>query len=133
MGNFFKIFNQATFFQDAIHLKRHRLRLYGRRTTEEEIVKEISRLLLGDDTRKQEPLSVSDAARALGYCRNSIYKYVKMAVEKYHLLEYDNNRRIVLPKNPKLKFQRFYKRIKSNRMIVKRAQIMTIICTMIYF
>jgi hypothetical protein len=93
-------------------LKRHRLRLYGRRTTEEEIVKEISRLLLGDDARKQEPLSVSDAASALGYCRTSAYKYVKKAVEKYHLLEYDNNGRIVLPKNPKLKFQRFYKRHK---------------------
>jgi len=71
------------------------MRLYGKHATEEEIVKEISRLLLGDHNTRQEPLPVSDAARALGYCRTNIYKYVKMAVEKYHLLAYDKNGRIM--------------------------------------
>jgi Mn-dependent DtxR family transcriptional regulator len=86
------------------------MRLYGNRVIEEEMAKEVSRLLLGDPNTRQEPLSVSEAARALGYSRNTVYRYVKKAVEKYHLLGYDNNGRIVLPENTKLEFQRFDKK-----------------------
>lgn len=91
-------------------MKQHRMRLYGKKATEEEITNEISKLLLGDSDRRQIPLTVSDAARTLGYTRSAIYFYVKKAVEKYHLLQYDPNGRLSLPKNKtQLEFQRFSK------------------------
>ena len=84
-------------------------RLYGKSVTEEEIVNEVSRLLLGDCERRQDPLSVTDAARILGCSRETVYSYVKKAVEKYHILEY-NNGKISLPDNSRLdKFRQFDK------------------------
>lgn len=85
------------------------MKLYGKHATEEEITKEISRLLLGDPYRRQAPLTISDAARTLGYTRSTIYFYVKKAVEKYHILEYDDSRRIKIPEKPETEFQRFGK------------------------
>lgn len=85
------------------------MRLYGKHATEEEITNEVSRLLLGDADRRQVSLTVSDAARTLGYTRSTIYFYVKKAVEKYHTLEYDNNGRIKIPEKSETEFQRFDK------------------------
>jgi hypothetical protein len=87
------------------------MRLYGKKSTEEEIAREISRLLLGDQDRREGPISVTDAARTLGYTRATVYNYVKKAVEKYHMLEYKNGR-ICLPENSKqlMKFRRFDKK-----------------------
>lgn len=76
------------------------MRLYGKSATEEEIAKEVSRLLLGDPDRRQPPTSVTETARMLGYTRATIYEYVKKAVTKYHTLEYKDGR-ISLPENSK--------------------------------
>src|SRR5574340_99483 len=45
-------------------------------------------------------MSVTDKARILGCSRETVYNYVKKAVEKYHILEYKNGR-ISLPNNSK--------------------------------
>lgn len=88
-----------------------RTRLYGKSATEEDIAREISRLLLGDQDGRQDPLSVTDTARALGYTRTTVYNYVRKAVEKYKTLEYKNGK-ICLPENSKqlMKFRRFDKK-----------------------
>lgn len=92
-------------------MKGRQTRLYGKKSTEEDIVKEISRLLLGDPERYQDPLSVTDTAKTLGYTRTTVYNYVKKAVEKYKTLEYKNGR-ICLPDSSKqvMKFRRFDKK-----------------------
>jgi hypothetical protein len=52
-------------------LKKHKIRLYGKKATEEMIANEVSWILLGDCTRRLDPLSISDTARALGYARKA--------------------------------------------------------------
>lgn len=88
------------------------MRLYGKRSTEEEITKEVARRLLGDTHRDQDPLSVSEVAITLGYTRHTVYNYVERAV-KNGLLEYDGqNGKLVIPSNlkrPELVFRRFDK------------------------
>lgn len=85
------------------------MRLYGKRASEEEFAREVSRLLLGDPLKRTYPLPVSHIARTLGYTRETIYRYIRKAVKKYHLLEYDDRGRIVVPNKPRLEFQRFDK------------------------
>jgi predicted DNA-binding protein YlxM (UPF0122 family) len=74
------------------------MRLYDKRATEEQITKEVTRLLLGDT--EQYPLSVSEVAATLGYSRDNVYNYVKKAV-KNGLLEYGKNGYLVIPTNKK--------------------------------
>jgi len=91
-------------------LNKTRMRLYGKNATEEEVTREVSRLLLGDWERRQSPMSVTDTARMLGYARTTIYDYIKKAVEKYHILEYKDGK-VVLPESSKqlAKFRQFDK------------------------
>lgn len=84
-------------------------RLYGKNATEEEIIKEVSRLLLGDFERRQDPISVADTAKMLGCSRDTVYSYVKKAVEKYHILEYKNGRISLPDKKQPEKFRQFDK------------------------
>jgi predicted DNA-binding protein YlxM (UPF0122 family) len=82
------------------------MRLYGKRSTEEKITKEIVRLLLGQD----EILSVQDVAIRLGFSRDHIYNYIQKAV-RTGLLVYGPTGRLAIPANlgPELGFRRFSK------------------------
>lgn len=59
-----------------------RLELYGRPCNKEDIAREVARLYLGNEDRKQQPLGVSEIATKLGYTeRKSVYNYMEMASE----------------------------------------------------
>jgi hypothetical protein len=68
--------------------------LYGKRVTKEEIMKEVV-CLLGD--KENDPLTVREVAKKLGYDKDTIYRYAEMAV-KEGLIKY-YNKRLVIPTN----------------------------------
>ncbi|MDE1841878.1 MAG: helix-turn-helix domain-containing protein [Thaumarchaeota archaeon] len=89
-------------------MKRKNKRLYGKRATKDQIMKEVVRLLLG--TGHDDPLTVTDTATTLGYARDTIYQYIAMAV-KGGLLKCINGK-LVIPTNQKTgirAFKRFNK------------------------
>lgn len=67
------------------------IKLYGKPATEDEIISEVVRLLLGDAERKIDPMSVSDVMRQLGCNRQTVYNYREKAIAK-GLVELDGNR-----------------------------------------
>ncbi len=81
-----------------------RIRLYGKRTTEEQITQEIFNLLHGNDQRPY-PLSVAEIAKIFGVNRNTIYNYIKrMKLQK------SQTGRLELPKIPiEKQFRQFNK------------------------
>ncbi|MGC1709848.1 MAG: helix-turn-helix domain-containing protein [Nitrosotalea sp.] len=92
-------------------MKKRKLRLYGKRATQEEIIKEILRLLRGDREKGEDPLSVGDIADRLGFVRSNVYCYTRKAA-KAGLMEYDNSRRLSIPTNhtSEVSFRRFNER-----------------------
>jgi hypothetical protein len=99
------------FFHKGRRKKKRRLRLYGKRSTPEEITKEILKLLHGDKVNGIEPLSVQDIAKILGLSRDTIYEYAKKAV-KAGLLKLGNGRNLCIPTNQisKTSFKLFSRR-----------------------
>lgn len=89
-------------------MKKRKLRLYGKRATKEQITKEILRLLRGDRTNGEDPLSAEDVAIKLGLVKSTVYYYTRIAV-KEGLLELDNPRRLSIPTNhsSEVSFRRF--------------------------
>lgn len=87
-------------------MKKHRLRLYGKRSTKEEITNEIVRLLLG----KEEILTVQDVAKRLGFNRDTVYTYIQNAV-KAGLISYKPSGMLAISANlgTELGFRRFGK------------------------
>ena len=92
-------------------MKKHKLRLYGKRATQEQIMQEILRLLRGDREKGEDPLSIIDIADRLGFTRSNVYRYTRKAV-KAGLLEYENPRRLSIPTNhtSEVSFRRFNER-----------------------
>ena len=85
-----------------------RIKLRGRRATEEKITQEVSDLLHGNGTRPY-PLSVTETAKLLGVCRSTVYNYLK----RMKTLDKSNTGRFKLPKIPQEKrFIQFNKRHK---------------------
>lgn len=80
--------------------------MYGKRSTEKNIMDEVVRLLLG----QEEVLSVDDVAKRLGFKRGSVYRYIQSAVRN-GLLSYGHNGRLSIPANlgTELVFRRFNK------------------------
>lgn len=79
-------------------LIRQRLRLYGRPATKEDIAKEVSRLYLGDKTKRQEPCSPTQIKETLGFnSRQTVYTYLEMACELGHLQK-DETGKFIQPK-----------------------------------
>lgn len=76
---------------------RKRLRLYGKPSSKDLICREISKLLLGDSNKNQDPISKADIGRKLGYGRTQIHEYCKLA-EKLGYLEIDEDGKAKLPK-----------------------------------
>jgi len=81
-----------------------RIRLYGKRTTEEQITQEIFNLLHGNGQRPY-PLSVAEIAKIFDVNRNTIYNYIKrMKLQK------SQTGRLELPKIPiEKQFRQFNK------------------------
>ncbi len=81
-----------------------RIRLYGKRTTEEQITQEIFNLLHGNDQRPY-PLSVAEIAKIFGVNRNTVYNYIKrMKLQK------SQTGRLEIPKIPiEKQFRQFNK------------------------
>lgn len=88
--------------------RRKNKRLYGKRATKEQIMKEVVRLLLG--SKDYDPLTVEATAAKLGYKKATIYNYIKMAI-KHDLLKF-NDGKLAIPTNQNRKafaFKRFSK------------------------
>ncbi len=103
-------FSSRPFFEkkERVAKRKKNKRLYGRRATKEQIMKEVVCLLLGNE--KEDPLTVTDTARTLGYNRDTIYDYISMAVNA-GFLKY-NKGKLAIPTNQKssaLAFKRFNK------------------------
>ena len=81
-----------------------RIRLYGKKTTEEQITQEIFNLLHGNGQRPY-PLSVAEIAKIFDVNRNTIYNYIKrMKLQK------SQTGRLELPKIPiEKQFRQFNK------------------------
>jgi len=81
-----------------------RIRLYGKRVTEEQITREIFNLLHGNDQRPY-PLSVAEIAKIFDVNRNTVYNYIKrMKLQK------SQTGRLNLPKIPiEKQFRQFNK------------------------
>jgi len=82
-----------------------RVKLRGRRPTEEKIAQEISDLLHGEGARPY-PLSVTETAKLLGVCRTTVYNYLK----RMKSLNKSSTGRFRLPRIPQEKrFKKFNK------------------------
>lgn len=89
--------------------RKKRMRLYGKRATESQIINEIVRLLLG--SANERPLTVEEIGPILGCHKATVYAYIKKAA-KSGLLTYHGNNRLVIPTNNRdnIIFYRFDKR-----------------------
>lgn len=76
-----------------------RIRLYGKKVTEDELAKEISNQLLGNKARGILPKTVQEVARDLDITRKTVYNYRDLAVE-LKLLEVDESGEAKLPEIP---------------------------------
>lgn len=72
--------------------KEIRIRLYGKRATEKEIIDEIVRLHFGNLKKQQKPLGYSEIARKMGITRPTVYHFRKLAIKqgKIELDQYEN-------------------------------------------
>jgi len=82
-----------------------RMRLNGRRTTEIQILQEISDMIHGTGSRPY-PIPITEVAKMLGVSRGTIYSYIK----RMKGISKSNTGRFVLPKIPsEKKFRQFNK------------------------
>ena len=84
-----------------------RLRLYGKPASQEDIAKEVSKLLLGNMRRGIMPKSMTEISRTIAYSRDTIYVYKNLAIELGYL-ELDQDGKAKLPeKTAQTAFKRF--------------------------
>ena len=55
--------------------------MYGKPATKEEIAKEVTRLLFGNERKHQKPLTISEIAIALNFERMTVYRYKDLSIE----------------------------------------------------
>ena len=80
-----------------------RMRINGKRSSEEKITLEITKLLHGNGYRPY-PLSVTETAKLLGVCRSTVYNYLK----RIQSLEKSRTGRFKFPKIPQEKQFRLF-------------------------
>jgi len=87
-----------------------RKRLYGKISSEDDIAREIARLLLGEPKRGLMPKSVKEVMQIMSYnSRTTFYAYRQRAIDK-GFLELDENDKPILPaKTPQTMFKQFTK------------------------
>ena len=87
-----------------------RVRLYGKKATQEQITNEIHLLLHGNAERPY-PLTAVETARALGVCRKTVYNYIHKFPRQDGIAKLDSGL-YNLPKNLAASFRHFNKRHK---------------------
>jgi len=90
-----------------------RLRLYGKPATQEEIAKEVSKLLLGDLRRQIMPKNITEIGRAMAYSRDTVYYYKNLAID-LKFLELDQDGKAKIPE--KIAHTAFKKFTEDNRL-----------------
>jgi len=93
-----------------------RIRLYGKKTSQEKITKEIRDLLEGNASRPY-PLTIAEIAKMLGVCRQTVYNYInRISKEKIPRLPSGH---FFLPKTLESEFRAFNKHhpITSDRLV----------------
>ncbi len=87
-----------------------RKRLYGKIASEDDIAREIARLLLGEPKRGLMPKSVKEVMQIMSYnSRTTFYAYRQIAIDQKYL-ELDENDKPILPaKTPQTAFKQFTK------------------------
>ena len=79
------------------------MRINGKRSSEEKITQEITKLVHGNGYRPY-PLSVTETAKLLGVCRSTVYNYLK----RMQSLEKSRTGHFKLPKIPQEKQFRLF-------------------------
>ena len=64
-------------------MARRRLKLYGKKATQNDILEEVNRLLYAKGNRPY-PLKPSEVAKAIGMSRQSVYNYIKKQSKQGH-------------------------------------------------
>ena len=84
-----------------------RIRLYGKKATQEQITNEIHSLLHGNANRPY-PLSAGEIAKALGIDRKTVYNYIHKFPKQDGITKLDSGH-YELPKDPDSEFRHFNK------------------------
>ena len=88
-------------------MARNRLRLYGKKVTQDDILEEIYRLLYGKGDRPY-PLKPSEITKVIGLNRNSIYNYIKKLSQRGDVVKLPSGH-LVLPKVDEREYRKFNK------------------------
>jgi len=100
--------NVLPFFQT--HSITPRLKMYGKKSTEEQVCKEIVNLLLGQSPHQPHPLSKMQVCKALGLDKKTVRKYTRIAAQKYKFLEINSKGKVIEPHITRnIEFRRFEK------------------------
>ena len=86
---------------------RPRIRLFGKRATEEQIISEITNLLKGVSSRRPYSLSAREIAKVLGIGHSSVYDYIKKAEEQNKIQRLASGRLALPPRPQETIFRRF--------------------------
>ncbi len=86
-------------------MARCRLRLYGKKVTQDDILEEINRLLYGKGNRPF-PLKPSEIGKVIGLNRTSVYGYIKKLSQRGDLPKLPSGR-LALPKVDEREYRRF--------------------------
>jgi len=100
-------------------MKRTRIRLGGKRASEEQIIDEIYNLITGKGSRPY-PIPITETARLLGVSRETVYQYIKK-MKGDHAIKRTSTGNLVLPKETsESKFHRYslLNPIKSDKLVV---------------
>ena len=84
-----------------------RVKLYGKKATQEKITKEIRDLLEGNATRPY-PLTIAEISKVLGVCRQTVYNYINR-ISKENSISQLPSGHFFLPKSPESEFRVFNK------------------------
>jgi len=88
-------------------MTRHRLQLYGKKVTQDDILEEIYRLLYGKGNRPY-PLKPSEIAKVIDLSRYSVYNYIKKLYQRGDLAKLPSGH-LALPKVDEREFRMFNK------------------------
>ncbi len=88
-------------------MARRKLKLYGKKATQDDILDEINRLLYAKGNRPY-PLKPSEIAKAIGISRQSVYNYIKKLSERGNMIRLQSGH-FFLPKAKDTEFRQFNK------------------------
>ena len=84
-----------------------RIKLYGKKATQDKITKEIKDLLEGNSARPY-PLTIAEISKVLGVCRKTVYNYINR-MDKEKSISRLPSGHFFLPKSPESEYRVFNK------------------------